>query len=108
MAVLLEALRKLSMQYESYAIRQLRALPPKTPRRATPLQQLVRAVLHAAVFGLAYILMLLAMYFNGFVILTIFVGVGVGKFVCDWLVLDEEEQEGLIQIGECEPTVCCG
>lgn len=108
LAFLLEALRTLSTKYESYLNLQLRLLPLKSKRRISPLQQLIRALLHVAVFGVAYILMLLAMYFNGFVILTIFLGVGVGKFVCDWLSLKEEE--GMIQIGngECEPTVCCG
>ena len=103
---MLEFLRKLGTEYDAYCHAQLSRLPAKTVRRVTPLQQLVRAVLHVAVFGTAYILMLLAMYFNGFVILTIFFGVGVGKFICDWLVV--KEQDGMIQIGECEPTVCCG
>ncbi|KAI0476305.1 putative high affinity copper protein [Xylariaceae sp. FL0804] len=53
--------------------------------RATPLQQLVRAVLHAAAFGLAYVIMLIAMSFNGYVIVCIIVGAGIGKFACDWM-----------------------
>jgi len=103
LAVALEALRRLAKEYDTYAIRQLRAAPIKGRRRATPIQQAIRAVLHAAVFGVAYILMLLAMYFNGYIIIAIFVGVGVGKYLCDWLVLSEAEGED-----EYNPTVCCG
>jgi copper transporter 1 len=74
LGVLLEALRRLAKEYETYALRQLRSLDVKGMRKATPLQQLIRAVLHAAVFAVAYILMLLAMYFNGSVGLLPFLG----------------------------------
>jgi copper transporter 1 len=104
LSVALEGLRRLSKEYETYAIRQLRALPSKgRPRRATPIQQAIRAFLHALVFAVAYILMLLAMYFNGYIIIAIFVGVGVGKYICDWLVLGDAEADE-----EYNPTVCCG
>ena len=84
--------------------------------RAKPVQQLARAVIHAITFGVAYIIMLLAMYFNGFIIISIFIGAGIGKFVCDWLVVK-------VPVGDCysrrtaqdinehaisETTVCCG
>lgn len=80
--------------------------------RATPLQQFIRAVIHAATFGGAYIIMLLAMYFNGYVIICIFIGAGLGKFLCDWLVVridldgpgDREKEAQGIE----ETTVCCG
>lgn len=78
--------------------------------RATPLQQLIRSVIHAVQFGLAYIIMLLAMYFNGYIIISIIIGSGIGKFVCDWMVtkvvvgLDENGVAKGIE----EPTVCCG
>ncbi|KAH8594556.1 Ctr copper transporter family-domain-containing protein [Bisporella sp. PMI_857] len=52
--------------------------------RPTPLQQLTRAVIHAVGFGVGYIVMLLAMYFNGYIIISIFIGAGIGKYVCDW------------------------
>ncbi|KAM0347954.1 hypothetical protein ACHAPU_004455 [Fusarium lateritium] len=80
--------------------------------RASPLQQLVRAFIHAVTFGGAYIIMLLAMYFNGYVIISIFIGSGLGKFFCDWLVVrieleglegPKEEAKGIE-----ETTVCCG
>ncbi|KAF4979855.1 hypothetical protein FZEAL_4021 [Fusarium zealandicum] len=82
--------------------------------RASPLQQLVRAVIHAITFAGAYIIMLLAMYFNGYIIICIFVGSGLGKFFCDWLVVkieldgfggdgSQDKQNGIE-----ETTVCCG
>ncbi|KAK5318294.1 hypothetical protein LTR93_008340 [Exophiala xenobiotica] len=79
--------------------------------RASPLQQLIRAVLHAATFGIAYIIMLLAMYFNGYLIICIFIGAGLGKFLCDWPAqrmtvrgLMAHQKDHTIE----EPTVCCG
>ncbi|ODA84123.1 hypothetical protein RJ55_02641 [Drechmeria coniospora] len=51
--------------------------------RASVLQQLLRSLLHAVTFAGAYMVMLLAMYFNGYVIISIFVGAGLGKFLCD-------------------------
>ncbi|KAI1852725.1 hypothetical protein JX266_002266 [Neoarthrinium moseri] len=79
--------------------------------RATPLQQLVRSVIHAITFGLAYIIMLLAMYFNGYIIICIIIGAGIGKFVCDWMVhkvvIDDEDSQEAPK-GVEEPTVCCG
>ena len=50
----------------------------------TPLQQAVRALLHMAQFAVAYIVMLLAMYFNGYIIICIFIGAFVGCFVFGW------------------------
>ncbi|KAH6983136.1 Ctr copper transporter family-domain-containing protein [Ilyonectria sp. MPI-CAGE-AT-0026] len=81
--------------------------------RASPLQQLVRAIIHAMTFGGAYIIMLLAMYFNGYIIICIFIGSGLGKFLCDWLVV-RIDIEGLDDGGHGkskgieETTVCCG
>jgi Ctr copper transporter family len=54
--------------------------------RATPLRQLIGAVIYAVTFGVAYILMLLAVYYNGYILISIFVGAGFGKFLCDWKV----------------------
>lgn len=47
-------------------------------------QQLVRAFLHMAQFAVAYIVMLLAMYYNGYMIICIFLGAFVGAFVFSW------------------------
>jgi copper transporter 1 len=80
--------------------------------RASPLQQLIRSLIHAVTFGGAYIIMLLAMYFNGYVIICIFLGAGLGKFLCDWLVvkvdLDSITGQSSQAKGIEETTVCCG
>ena len=110
MAVLLEAMRRISRDYDNYALKQLsaananRKTPASSPMRATALQQGIRAVLHTITFGLAYLLMLLAMYYNGYIIISILLGTGIGKFFCDWLVLG---QTPAASVDEC-PTSCCG
>ncbi|CCC07947.1 hypothetical protein SMACR_01510 [Sordaria macrospora] len=92
--------------------------------RASPLQQLIRAVIHAVMFGLGYLVMLLAMYYNGYVIISILIGALIGKFLCDWLTVqfeipggDEEEDMDMDggftdevprQQGVEDATVCCG
>ena len=80
--------------------------------RATPVQQLIRSAIHAATFGVAYIVMLLAMYFNGYIIISIIIGAFIGKFLCDWMVQrvpigGRAGSQGGAQAVE-EPTVCCG
>ncbi|KAL1840815.1 hypothetical protein VTJ49DRAFT_7714 [Mycothermus thermophilus] len=94
------------------------ALTPQTVTfRASPLQQFVRAVIHAATFGVAYIVMLLAMYYNGYIIISILIGALLGKFLCDWMtrtvVVGAPCTPGVKQgnptsSGIEEPTVCCG
>ncbi|KAJ2895706.1 fungal-specific transcription factor domain-containing protein [Zalerion maritima] len=107
LTVCLEGLRRLGKEYDGSISRQFNAKAAEDTKpvssdsstngdssgartlvfRASPLQQLARAVIHAATFGVAYIIMLLAMYFNGYIIICIFIGAGIGKFVCDWLVV---------------------
>lgn len=84
LVVALELCRRLGKEYDSLIVRQFKRnlnaraaamqvpLPDSGERqqapfvtfRATPLQQLIRSVIHAVVFGLAYIVMLLGMYFD--------------------------------------------
>ncbi|KAI5252143.1 Ctr copper transporter [Aureobasidium subglaciale] len=83
--------------------------------RATPVQQVTRGIIHAATFGVGYMVMLLAMYFNGYIIISIVIGAFLGKVLCDWMVvrlplvmdqsLDDSRGE---EAGISEPTVCCG
>ncbi|WWC59259.1 uncharacterized protein I303_101809 [Kwoniella dejecticola CBS 10117] len=109
MAILLELLRRAARDYDRLILKQLSNISSKTQnyrpsgRRATPLQQLIRSLLHVAVFGVAYLLMLLVMSYNGYLIISILIGTGIGKFFCDWLVLGVESTTN-----EEEPTVCCG
>ncbi len=63
--------------------------PPSPLRRCEPFrpnvwQQAVRALLHALQFAVAYWVMLLAMYYNGFVIICIIIGSFIGAFVFQW------------------------
>ena len=52
------------------------------------------------------------MYYNGYIIICIFIGAGLGKFVCDWLVVKISpdtllERNGKKPSGIEETTVCC-
>ncbi|KAK2778733.1 high affinity copper transporter [Colletotrichum kahawae] len=80
----------------------------KVVMRVSPVQQILRAILHAVTFGLAYVVMLLAMYFNGYIIISIIVGAGLGKYLTDWLscTVGEEVLQSKAA-GIDETTVCC-
>ncbi|KAJ5095708.1 hypothetical protein NUU61_005064 [Penicillium alfredii] len=54
------------------------------PYRASPVEQTVRALLHMLQFAVAYFVMLLAMYFNGYIIICIFIGAFLGAFIFSW------------------------
>ncbi|KAF2124079.1 Ctr-domain-containing protein [Dothidotthia symphoricarpi CBS 119687] len=81
--------------------------------RATGLQQLVRAILHGVTLGLAYIIMLIVMSFNGYMFISIVLGGILGKFLCDWLVVRietgvmEEKDERRFSVEAAGPTGCC-
>ncbi|KAL7811414.1 Ctr domain-containing protein [Trichoderma gracile] len=124
-----EFMRRIGQEYDSFIVRQwhrqaamasdravggTRGSTTDSERllfRATPLQQLIRALIHAATFGAAYIVMLLAMYFNGYVIICIIVGSGIGKFACHWLSvtidLQPGEGERLLSKPLLQTTICC-
>ncbi|KAK3657684.1 hypothetical protein LTR22_009236 [Elasticomyces elasticus] len=74
------------------------------PRAIRPnvLQQAIRAGLHMLQFAVAYFIMLLAMYFNGYIIISIFIGAYIGSFVFGWQTL------GMAGGEEREITYCCG
>ncbi|KAK8137333.1 copper transport protein ctr4 [Apiospora sp. TS-2023a] len=142
MVVILEVLRRAGKEYDALILRQFKrhvaaqrlaaskdknvtsccgppepeeatpARPQVITFRASPLQQLTRSVIHAITFGLAYIVMLLAMYFNGYIIISIIIGAGIGKFLCDWMVhrvvIDADEGVASKVDGIEDPTVCCG
>ena len=56
----------------------------RTLARPTLLQQTVRALIHMVQFGVAYFIMLLAMYYNGYFIICILIGAFIGAFVFSW------------------------
>ncbi|KAF1848411.1 Tctr2 protein [Cucurbitaria berberidis CBS 394.84] len=52
--------------------------------RPSVLQQTIRALLHMLQFAVAYFVMLLALYYNGYIIICIFIGAYFGYFVFCW------------------------
>lgn len=52
--------------------------------RPTLFDQLIRALLHMVQFAVAYFIMLLAMYYNGYFIICIFIGAFLGSFIFAW------------------------
>ncbi|PVH81536.1 Ctr copper transporter [Cadophora sp. DSE1049] len=77
---------------------------PTPPFRPNLFQQMVRATLHMLQFAVAYFIMLLAMYFNGYIIISIFIGAWIGSFIFSW---ETVTFSGVIGIKE-EATACCG
>ncbi|KAJ9642587.1 hypothetical protein H2199_004968 [Coniosporium tulheliwenetii] len=119
LVVALEFLRRLGKEYDAAM---LQSKTPGSPDncareptyvvfRPTPLQQLIRSLIHMVQFGVAYIIMLLAMYYNGYIIISIFLGAFLGKFLCDWgaqKVALGQVANGNDANGASEATVCCG
>ena len=50
----------------------------------TVFQQGVRAGFYVLQFAVAYMIMLLAMYYNGYIIICIFIGAFIGFFIFSW------------------------
>ncbi|TFB02489.1 Copper transport protein ctr4 [Trichoderma ghanense] len=82
------------------------AARPVPPFRPSVLQQAIRALLHLAQFAVAYIVMLLAMYYNGYFIICIFIGAYIGSFIFHWEPLTAGSGEKT-SATSCA-TVCCG
>lgn len=57
------------------------AMPPFRPN---VVQQAARALIHMVQFAVAYFVMLLAMYYNGYFIICIFIGAYIGAFIFQW------------------------
>ncbi|KAF1832320.1 Ctr copper transporter [Decorospora gaudefroyi] len=69
-------------------------------------QQAVRALLHMCQFAVAYFIMLLAMYYNGYILICIFIGAYLGYFIFGWESFNVG-QRGQDRMEE-NATVCCG
>ncbi|KAK3994309.1 Ctr copper transporter family-domain-containing protein [Cladorrhinum sp. PSN332] len=67
-------------------------------------EQAVRALLHLLQFAVAYFIMLLAMYYNGYIIICIFLGAYIGAFIFHWESLGVGQATSATE----EATVCCG
>lgn len=74
--------------------------------RPSILQQAIRALLHMLQFAVAYFVMLLAMYYNGYMIICIFIGAFLGYFIFSWEQLSVKSRAS--DLNEEEVTVCCG
>ncbi|KAF1963252.1 Ctr-domain-containing protein [Byssothecium circinans] len=74
--------------------------------RPNVLQQSIRALLHMCQFAVAYFVMLLAMYYNGYIIICIFIGAYLGYFIFGWESF--RVNQGANDRLEEEVTVCCG
>jgi solute carrier family 31 (copper transporter), member 1 len=72
------------------------------PEKPSIKQQLVRALLHMLQLGVAYFIMLLAMSYNGYIIICILIGAFLGAFIFSW------DTIGIEQTPQDDPTVCCG
>ncbi|CAP73231.1 uncharacterized protein PODANS_2_6330 [Podospora anserina S mat+] len=69
-------------------------------------EQFLRALLHLVNFVVAYLLMLMGMYYNGFVLFSIFFGVFLGYLLFHWTRVGKHDSK---RCGELEDvTVCCG
>ncbi|KAK5992612.1 Copper transport protein ctr4 [Cladobotryum mycophilum] len=75
------------------------------PFRPSVFQQAIRALLHMVQFAVAYFIMLLAMYYNGYIIICIFIGAYLGSFIFHWEQLPVGGQQ---TSAAQEATVCCG
>ncbi|EXJ56249.1 uncharacterized protein A1O5_12705 [Cladophialophora psammophila CBS 110553] len=58
--------------------------PPRVDRMTLLQRQVLRSLLHAVQFGVAYFIMLLAMYYNGYIIICIIIGAFLGAFIFTW------------------------
>ncbi|KAF1361679.1 Ctr-domain-containing protein [Lizonia empirigonia] len=134
LVILLEALRRAGKEYDRYIVNQhmgshapaaavassassendanktpatTAALAPSARNfRPSVIQQAIRALLHMLQFAVAYFVMLLAMYYNGYIIICIFIGAYLGYFICGWESFNVG-RGGQDRIQE-NVTVCCG
>ena len=67
--------------------------------RPTVVQHAIRSFIHMLQFAVAYFIMLLAMYYNGYIIICIFIGAFVGSFMFGWDLGGGRQDE---------PSGCCG
>ncbi|KAL2155672.1 hypothetical protein VTH82DRAFT_414 [Thermothelomyces myriococcoides] len=129
LVIVLEMLRRTVKEYDRYLIKKhaesvaaVKASPspksgsddgtnsPQCPAvvnkgyRPNVFEQAIRALLHMLQFAVAYFIMLLAMYYNGYIIICIFIGAYIGSFIFHWETLGGTQQTSASK----EATVCCG
>jgi copper transporter 1 len=67
--------------------------------RPSLLQQAGRATLHMLQFGIAYMIMLLAMYYNGYIIISIVIGAWLGSFIFTWQTINTRYAIDIKELG---------
>lgn len=70
----------------------------RRPGKRTLLQHTLRSLLHMVQFGVAYFVMLLAMYYNGYFIICILIGSFLGSFVFSWQSYTSDKKYGVPQV----------
>ncbi|KAJ5773459.1 Exosome complex component ski6 [Penicillium paradoxum] len=73
------------------------------PYRPSLVEHAVRSLLHMFQFAVAYIIMLLAMYFNGYIIICIIIGAFLGAFIFSWEPVNLSKESDATSV-----TKCCG
>ncbi|KAF2152724.1 Ctr-domain-containing protein [Myriangium duriaei CBS 260.36] len=68
-------------------------------------RQFLRALVHMLQFGVAYFVMLLAMYYNGYLIICILIGAFLGSFIFSW---DQLYDTSCQEPRSADVTGCCG
>jgi len=87
LVMVLYIVRRTQREYELFILRShLRSISqtqdkPNPPCRLKPLQMMIRAFLDTCQLGLAFIIMLLAMYFNGYIFISILIGGFLGSLL---------------------------
>jgi copper transporter 1 len=87
LVMILYLLRRLQKEYELLVLRSHVARftqdqqKPIPPYRLSLVQMIVRAFLDTSQMGLAFIIMLLAMYFNGYIFISILIGGFLGSLL---------------------------
>ncbi|KAK0631520.1 Ctr copper transporter [Immersiella caudata] len=127
LVMLLELLRRSVKEYDRYLVRKhlagqttaassdranilpkdsdvVTVAPLQNGYKPKLLEQAVRALLHTCQFAVAYFVMLLAMYYNGYIIICIFIGAYIGSFIFQWEAFGSASQTTAAR----EATVCCG
>ncbi|KAH8202739.1 hypothetical protein TruAng_003115 [Truncatella angustata] len=81
-------------------------LSPTATFRPNLLEQAFRTLIRTVQFALAYWIMLMAMYYNGFIIICIIIGTFIGTYIFQWERMGGPH--GSVPGGHSEPTGCCG
>ncbi|KAI1313954.1 Ctr copper transporter family-domain-containing protein [Xylaria venustula] len=84
------------------------AAVPVVSFRPNLVQQAIRALLHTLQFATAYWVMLLAMYYNGYIIICILIGAFIGSFIFQWERLSLRSGGAVASGNAQEVTGCCG